>query len=65
MNVETILLNRLKAVQTEYAIQALKLPGNKNEFDYGYRCGYVAGLDAAVNVLLTLLDEEKRDDKDL
>lgn len=65
MNLETILLNRLKSVQADYSIQALKLPGSKNEFDYGFRCGYVAGLDAAVNVLLALLDEEKRDDKDL
>lgn len=65
MNIETRLLNRIKAAQAEYAIQALKLPGEKREFDFGFRCGYTAGLEAALSVLFELVEEDKRDDKDL
>lgn len=65
MNVETHLLNRLKGLQAEYALHALRLPGEKREFDFGYRCGYVSGLEHAINALLALLEEEQRGDKDL
>lgn len=65
MNVETHLLNRLRAAEAEYAVQALKSPGNKTEYDFGYRCGYMAGLEGALGILLGLLEDNRRDGEDL
>ena len=65
MNIETQLLNALKAEQARFALEALKKPQNRDTFEYGYRVGVVAGYDAAVSVLLKLLDEEKNSDPDL
>lgn len=65
MTVETALLNKLKSTQASYAIDALKAPGNKQEFDFGYRCGYISGLEAAIAILLSLYDEEENGDKSL
>ena len=63
--IETALLNRLKAEQAQFALEALKKPQNRDTFEYGYRVGVVAGYDAALDVLLNLLDEEKNSDSDL
>ncbi len=65
MNIEAQLLNRLKASQQEFAIEALKRPVNRDAYEYGYRVGMVAGYEAAINVLLMLVDEEKYSDNDL
>lgn len=65
MNVETRLLNRLKTAQTEFAVESLKRPQNRDAFEYGYRVGMVAGYEASVNLLLNLFDEEKNSDNDL
>lgn len=65
MTVETQLLNKLKSTQASYAIDALKAPGNKQEFDFGYRCGYISGLESAISILLSLYDEEKNGDDDI
>lgn len=65
MNIETQLLNRLKASQQEFAVEALKRPINRDAYEYGYRVGVVAGYEAAINVLLMLVDEEKYSDNDL
>ncbi len=65
MNIETQLLNRLKASQQEFAVEALKRPVNRDAYEYGYRVGMVAGYEAAINVLLMLVDEEKYSDNDL
>ena len=65
MNLETRLLNALKAEQARFAIEALKKPQTRDTFEYGYRVGVVAGYEAALNVLLSLLDEEKNSDPDL
>jgi hypothetical protein len=65
MNVESKLLNRLKAEQQSFAVDALRRPQTRDTFEYGYRVGMVAGYEAAINVLLTLLDEEKNFDNDL
>lgn len=54
------LFNRLKVAQAEYAIQALSNPGNKTEFDFGYRVGVTAGYESALKMILVLLDEEKK-----
>ena len=59
------MLNRLKSDQQRFALDALKRPQERNTFEYGYRVGVVAGYEAAVNVLLSLLDEEKNSDNDL
>ena len=65
MSLETQLLNRLKAEQQQFAVDALKRPVERDAFEYGYRVGTVAGYEAAINVLLKLLDEEKNLDNDL
>jgi hypothetical protein len=65
MNFETLLLNRLKAAQQEVALEALRRPQTRDAFEYGLRVGIVEGYEAAINVLLTLINEEKYGDKDL
>lgn len=65
MNVPQELLNRLKASQQTFALDALRRPQDRDAFEYGYRVGVVAGYDAAINVLLNILDEEKHVDNDL
>ena len=65
MNLEAQLLNRLKAEQQSFAVDALRRPQTRDTFEYGYRVGMVAGYEAAINVLLNLLDEEKNFDNDL
>jgi len=62
VNVPQELLNRLKASQQTFALDALKRPQYRDTFEYGYRVGVVAGYDAAINVLLNILDEEKHND---
>lgn len=65
MNVPQELLNRLKASQQSFALDALRRPQTRDTFEYGYRVGVVAGYDAAMNVLLQILDEEKNFGNDL
>ena len=65
MSVESKLLNRLKAEQQQFSVDALKRPVERDAFEYGYRVGMVAGYEAAINVLLKLVDEEKNLDNDL
>ena len=65
MNISSLLLNRLKADQQQFAVEALRRPQTRDTFEYGYRVGMVAGYEAAINVLLKLLDEEKNSDNDL
>lgn len=65
MSIEAKILNRLKAEQQQFAVDALRRPQDRDAFEYGYRVGVVAGYEAAINVLLTLLDEEKYSDNDL
>ena len=64
MNIETKLLNKLKVEQQIFAVEALKKPQTRDAFEYGYRVGTVAGYDAAINVLLNLIDEDKHSDND-
>jgi hypothetical protein len=65
MAIENALLNRLKTEQQEFALEALKRPVNRDAFEYGYRVGMVAGLEAAITSLLKMLDDERNDDRDL
>lgn len=65
MNLETKLLNRLKEEQYKYSVEALRRPQNRDAFEYGHRVGIMEGYDAAINVLLTLIDEDKYRDNDL
>jgi hypothetical protein len=65
MNLESQFLNRLKAEQQSFAVDALRRPQTRDTFEYGYRVGMVAGYEAAINVLLNLLDQEKNLDNDL
>ena len=65
MNIESKLLNRLKADQQRFAVDALRRPQTRDTFEYGYRVGMVAGYEAAIDVLLKLIDEDKNSDNDL
>ena len=65
MNIETKLLNKLKVEQQMFAVEALKKPQTRDAFEYGYRVGTVAGYEAAINVLLNLIDEDQHSDNDL
>lgn len=65
MNFEQTLLARLKAEQAQFALDALKRPVQRDSFEYGYRVGVVAGYEAAANLLLALLEQERNSDKDL
>jgi len=65
VSIEAQLLNNLKVKQQEFALESLKRPQNRDTFEYGYRVGVVAGYEAAINVLLAILDEERNSDKDL
>ncbi len=65
MNIETVLLNKLKAAQQQFAVEALRKPITRDAFEYGYRTGIVEGYEASINVLLSILDEEKHDKSDL
>jgi hypothetical protein len=65
VNIETKLLNKLKVEQQMFAVEALKKPQTRDAFEYGYRVGMVAGYEAAINVLLNLIDEDKHRDNDL
>ena len=65
VNIETVLLNRLKAAQASFALESLKRPQNRDAFEYGYRVGVVSGYDAALDVLFTILEEEKNSGNDL
>ena len=62
---EAKLLNRLKADQQQFSVDALKRPQERDAFEYGYRVGVVAGYEAAINALLRLLEEERGGEKDL
>jgi hypothetical protein len=65
VNIESQLLNRLKAEQQSFAVEALGRPQTRDTFEYGYRVGMFAGYEAAITVLLKLLDEEENFDNDL
>ena len=65
MNLETMLLNRLKAEQQGYALEALRRPQTRDTFEYGYRSGVVAGLAAAENILINLIKEAEHGNNDL
>ncbi len=65
MAFETELLNRLKAAQQQFALDALKRPVSRDNFEYGYRVGVVEGYELAVNALLALVREVRDDDRDI
>lgn len=65
MAIEDRLLGKLKADQQVFAFEALKRPVERDAFEYGYRVGMVAGYEAAIKVLLDLLDDERNGDRDL
>jgi hypothetical protein len=65
MAIEDQLLNRLKAEQQQFALEALKRPVSRDAFEYGYRVGVVAGYEAAIKALVDMLDEERNGDRDL
>jgi hypothetical protein len=65
MNLETALLNKLKSLQAQYAVDALRSPSDKSEFDFGYRVGYFAGMERAIECLLSVVEDEKYSDPDL
>lgn len=65
MNIETKLLNLLKAEQQGFALEALRRPQDKTEFEYGFRAGTLHGLDMSVSILLKILKDEKDGNNDM
>jgi len=63
--IEQALLRKLKELQSEYALESLQRPNTRDAFEYGHRVGVIGGLDMAVGLLLTLLDEERNGNPDL
>jgi len=59
------MMARLKAAQSAFAIDALRRPQQRDTFEYGYRVGVVEGYEAAINVLIQLLKEERDGDRDI
>ena len=51
-------LGLLKSEQSDYAVDALKNPKERDAFEYGERCGTLAGLVRAEQLLVTALGEE-------
>ncbi len=62
MNLPEQLLALLKAEPQSFALQSLQRPQNRDAFEYGYRVGVVAGYEAAIDVLINLLREERDGD---
>ena len=65
MNTDLKLLNLIKANQAEFALEALKRPQKRDTFENGYRVGMVAGHEAAIDILLNLIDEDRNGNDDL
>jgi hypothetical protein len=65
MNLANALLNKLKAEQAAFALEALKRPQNRDAFEYGHRVGLVAGYEASINILFALLEDDKHNDNNL
>lgn len=59
------IFDRLKKGQQEFALAALRRPQTRDTFEYGYRVGMVEGYEAAINIVLAALKEEKDVEKDL
>jgi|TARA_B100001559_G_C15968460_1_gene379955 hypothetical protein len=62
---ESQFLNLLKINQSNFALDALRRPVDRDNFEYGYRVGMVAGYEEAINLLLQHLSEEEYSDNDL
>lgn len=58
---ESALLRLLKEEQAKFSIEALRRPSNGSEFEYGYRCGLVAGLEVAMNKIIESVKEEENE----
>lgn len=65
MQIEDKLLALLKREQQEYAFMGLKQPQQRDAFEYGFRCGIVAGYEQAITLLLKLVDDERNGDRDI
>jgi len=59
------LMDTLKRKRDEYALQALRCPEAKSEFEYGLRCGIVQCYEGVIAELKTIQHEEARDGQDL
>lgn len=64
-NLPDRLLARLKAEQASYALTSLQRPNQRDAFEFGFRSGVVAGYEISINILLSLLQEERNSDPDL
>ena len=65
MNFADRLLNQLKEQQQQFALEALSRPQARDAFEYGYRSGTVAGIEAAIDIIINLVNEEKFGNNDI
>lgn len=60
---DSAILNRLKHRQAQFALDSLRTPGDRSEYEFGYRVGVVAGYEKAMEEILALLKEERDNDR--
>lgn len=65
MAIEDQLLARLKGAQLAHATASMQHPSSRDAFEYGMRVGVYAGYQAAIDLLLQLLKEERDGERDL
>lgn len=58
---EQEVMRLLKQEQANFALEAMKKPTNGTEFEYGFRCGVVTGLELAFNKIVEIFTKEKND----
>lgn len=56
-------LGLLKSEQAKYAMESLQRPARRDEFEYGERCGHLAGLLRAEQLLLQLIEDDKNESR--
>ena len=54
-------LNAITQAQQELAIAALRTPNSHDAFEYGRMVGMYAGLERAIEVILSTIKEEDND----
>lgn len=57
-----VIIQKLKDRQVQDAVGATLVPQDKSEFGYGKVCGMAAGLEAAINIILTDAQEAKKEE---
>jgi hypothetical protein len=63
--IEATLLKRLEDEQAAIARDALTKPSNRDSFEYGKVCGIYAGLERAKQILVSIVNEQDKHEREL